>query len=384
MDIKYFKNNNLFYSIILILFVLSINLFNQRRRSFKDSQIKKYDLMYQRLDEYSFVNISNIGKSVKNQDIKCIEICDSKELDIPAIRIIANIHGDETSGYRILAKFATSICLKYQEYLDGENSEDHLRINNIIKNVKFCIIPSMNPDNLFYRRRNKNNSDLNRNFSLMKSKDKLEPETRAIIDNTEMNNYVLDMDCHDGARVICFPPDQKINYDPTEIINLKYIANEYLKFNHRIKGEPVPRKFKKGYTVGSEWYSIVGSLRDYMKENYNLEGLTLELSPTKNIKNEKELERVYQENYQALLRFIELPLESFCGIITDNNNLGIEDVKIKINNNIYKTNNEGKFFIFLPTNETGYYLEISKNDYIDHNTFITTSNRKFKLQLEKK
>ena len=269
--------------IIINLLILLFNLINSR--SFRKN--KKADdilLDYKHIStQYDFVENISIGKSVKGLDINMLEISNNTNKNLPAVRIVANIHGNETSGIRIWLKLTKFICLTYQEFLNGETSDIHSRIGKLISSCKICIIPSMNPDNLFRSRYNENKKDLNRNFKLNNDHE-FEPETVSIINNTNFYNYVLDMECHDGAQLLTFPHDRIRDGKTMDNENFEYICEEYLKLNPTFRNNPSPRKFKKCYTMGSLWYSIEGSLRDYMYLEKQILGITIEFSKKKTSK----------------------------------------------------------------------------------------------------
>ncbi|KAJ7006373.1 hypothetical protein NC653_005657 [Populus alba x Populus x berolinensis] len=69
---------------------------------------------------------------------------------------IGNFHGDKPVGRELLLRLANCICDNY--------AKDSLA-RLIVENIHLHILPSMNPDGYFSRRRgNANNIDLNRDF----------------------------------------------------------------------------------------------------------------------------------------------------------------------------------------------------------------------------
>ncbi|KAJ6938977.1 hypothetical protein NC651_005416 [Populus alba x Populus x berolinensis] len=89
---------------------------------------------------------------------RVIEISDKpgEEEPEPAFEFIGNFHGDKPVGRELLLRLANCICDDY--------AKDSLA-RLIVENIHLHILPSMNPDGYFSRRRgNANNIDLKRDF----------------------------------------------------------------------------------------------------------------------------------------------------------------------------------------------------------------------------
>ncbi|KAG6784010.1 hypothetical protein POTOM_009692 [Populus tomentosa] len=111
-----------------------------------------------------------------------IEISDKpgEEEPEPAFEFIGNFHGDKPVGRELLLRLANWICDNYAKdslvflfsfhcVSSSKNFElsaaDYLHARLIVENIHLHILPSMNPDGYFSRRRgNANNIDLNRDF----------------------------------------------------------------------------------------------------------------------------------------------------------------------------------------------------------------------------
>ncbi len=344
----------------LLLVFLTIGLLSFIFSKSRSNQGIKAINKYENLLQFEFVKSHVLGNSEENNIIKMFVISNSNKSDIPAVRIVANIHGNETTGVRLWYKVALHICKNYKKYLDGEINEKNKRIAKLVENLNICIIPSMNPDNIFKWRNNRKWVDLNRDFRLKKNY-KYQKETKAIIKSTNMFNFVLDMECHDGAHLLCFPYDyvkEKTPDNPT----FEYICQEYVKLNKNMVDKPAPKKFKNGYIMGSHWYPAYGTLRDYMYYKHNLLGLTIEYSPNKNPSN-KRVRQIYQQNKLSSIRFLELALDSYQVFFKDENNNPIENVELIIEEtgNKYYSNKNGYLnFLVKP----GIYnIQIIKENY---------------------
>jgi hypothetical protein len=324
---------------------------------------------YEKLLQFNFVKSHVLGNTGRNNLIQMFVINNSDEIDIPAVRIVANIHGNETTGVRLWYKVALYICKSYQKYLDGEINDKNKKIARLVENLNICIIPSMNPDNIFKWRGNKNWKDLNRDFHLDNNYN-YQKETKLIIESTNMFNFVLDMECHDGAHVLCFPYDYITKKKTPDNSTFEYICDEYIKLNKNLINNPNPRKFKKGYIMGSHWYPANGTLRDYMYIKHNLLGLTIEYSSKKN-PSDKKVEEIYKQNKLSSLRFLELALDSCQFVVKDQNENPIDNVKLIINEtcNAYYSNKTGYLNFLVKPGE--YNIQIIKENYQILNKKIT-------------
>lgn len=220
----------------------------------------------------------------------------------------------------------------------------------------------MNPDRIFRKRNNANRKDLNRNFNLDPDYS-YQPETLAIINNTDQYNYVLDMECHDGARLITFPFDEEIRKVSQDHPSFIYLCQEYLKLNPIFQKNPKPKRFNLCYVMGSKWYSIKGSIRDYMYIKKNIPGLTIEFSARKQARPEK-IDQMYIEHKPSLIRFLEMGLECYTGIVKTKDGKIINQVEINIReleNKIVNINQDGYFYVFLKPGE--YHITFNTSNY---------------------
>ncbi|VDL57342.1 unnamed protein product [Hymenolepis diminuta] len=219
------------------------------------------------------------------RDVLCIN-CKQK-LEIPEVKLIANMHGNEPVGRELMLRLADYIC---NEYLNGD-----IFVNWIVKNTRLHIMPSMNPDgfelatpgNEIKGRANANNVDLNRNFP---DSDRLfyqwsaednnerfeflsdyykspgpEIETKMVEEWLQAVPFVLSANIHGGALVANYPFDDSIDGrrrksptpDDAIFVNL---AEAYSNYHPRMKTSkvacPDDRAFPKGITNGADWYPV--------------------------------------------------------------------------------------------------------------------------------
>ncbi|KAM7542685.1 hypothetical protein Aperf_G00000007373 [Anoplocephala perfoliata] len=264
--------------------------------------------------------------------------------EIPEVKLIANMHGNEPVGRELLLRLADYIC---NEYSNGD-----VLINWLVKNTRLHILPSMNPDgfdiaipgsdqNENMGRENANNVDLNRNFpdsdrlhyqweaddvseqmeilSDYYRAPKPEIETEMIEDWLESIPFVLSANIHGGALVANYPFDGSIDgrrrksstADNAIFVNL---AEAYSSYHPRMKTGKVvclnDPGFPKGVTNGAEWYPVKSGMQDYNYLESNCFEITLELGCDK-YPPAKELPRYWEENRKSLLNFV---LQAHSGI----------------------------------------------------------------------
>lgn len=145
-----------------------------------------------------------VGRSVSGNSLYAIIISDNPlihEIGEPEVKLIANMHGDETVGRELMIKLAEYFC---------ENYKKNNFIRRLVDNTRIHIMPSMNPDGFESGpvRTNKHGNDLNRNFPSRFGNDQaLEPETNAIIEWSKKYPFVMSANFHGGSVVVNYPND---------------------------------------------------------------------------------------------------------------------------------------------------------------------------------
>ncbi|CAK7346734.1 unnamed protein product [Dovyalis caffra] len=271
-----------------------------RRRLFQDKQSKLSDDrakgymtnsdLEEAVNEFgqrcsNISRIYSIGKSVNGVPLWVIEISDKPGEDEPepAFKVndltrlqpyarmqrvifayIGNVHGDEPVGRELLLCLANWICDNYMK-------DSLARL--IVENIHLHILPSMNPDGYFLRRRgNANNIDLNRDF----------PDQGALV-----ANYPWD-GTEDKRRNYYACPDDK---------TFRFMASIYSHSHHNMS---LSKEFPGGITNGALWYPIYGGMQDWNYIHAGCFELTLEISDNK-WPNANELPTLWEYNKMSLL-----------------------------------------------------------------------------------
>lgn len=131
------------------------------------------------LENYVLKNLQSFsynicGYSVEQKPIYYYKIGNGEE----NIFIIGGLHGDEPKG--------TYACLELLETLSKNST--------LTEKYTFIVIPLCNPDGAqYYRRRNSNNIDLNRDFYTIS-----QPETSAIINLYNKHKPIILIDVHES------------------------------------------------------------------------------------------------------------------------------------------------------------------------------------------
>ena len=152
-----------------------------------------------------------VGQSVKGNSLHAIIISDNPlnhETGEPEVKLIANMHGDETVGRELMIKLVEYFC---------DNYERNEFIRRLVDNTRIHILPSMNPDGYESGpvRTNQHDIDLNRNFPSqfdeLNANKVLEPETNAIIEWSKRYPFVLSANFHGGSIVVNYPYDDNVD-----------------------------------------------------------------------------------------------------------------------------------------------------------------------------
>ena len=322
------------------------------------------------------VKLYSIGKSVDGLEMWTIHVAENvkepRPLLRPMVKIVANMHGDETLGRALGLMLVTNLIQGYQK-------EDS-RIVNLLKSTDIHFLVSANPDGFEVSvegnckslpggvgRFNKNKVDLNRNFPdqfNLRDTPIPEPETINIMKWIRAHPFVLSANLHGGAIVANYPFDSispekvKFNADykglgipslsPDNSVFV-YLAKMYsLAHKEMSKGyhEGCDYNFTDGITNGANWYSVVGGMQDFNYVHSSCFEITLELSCCK-FPEAKTYLQEWENNKEALLQFLESAHMGVKGLLSDGKN-GITG-QIKIHGNSYgvRTSSRGEYWRLL-------------------------------------
>ncbi len=307
----------------------------------------------QMLDDFvanypNLCRLETIGFSENGVPIKCLVISDnvSTDEDEPEFWWSGTMHGDETTGYVLLLRFADYLLSNY-----GSISQ----VTNMVDNIEIYINPLANPDGTFAgspslvsvsdaTRANENGVDLNRNFPRIDgTATTIESEITCMMDYCDIHDFVMSANTHGGIELMNYPWD---NWQTWENIHPDDSWWQYVCFKYATPARdnspsnyftgpgsmdyPSGTSNTTGVTHGANWYYAKGSRQDYMNYFKNIREVTVELSDTKSLAVE-DLNDYWNYNRQALLDYTEQVLYGFRGIVTDAcDGSPLTDVKVEI------------------------------------------------------
>ncbi len=262
------------------------------------------------------------GNTVQGRKILFVKISDNINIREPEPQFMfsSTMHGDETTGYILMLRLIDSLLTSYGSVP---------RITNLINNAEIWINPNANPDGTYRTgnhtvsgatRSNANNVDLNRNFpdpvaGPHPDGKPWQPETIAMMNLAQTNNFILSSNFHGGAEVVNYPWDTwaQLHADNNWFI---YISRRYADTVHANSSPPYMRGFNNGITNGYAWYRITGGRQDYYTYFARGRETTIEISNTK-LLPASQLPAHWNYNKKSFLDYIENTLYGIRGIVTD-------------------------------------------------------------------
>lgn len=222
------------------------------------------------------MKLFSIGKSVQGRDLWVMKISDNVEVDEvePEFKYISSMHGDEIVGRELNMRLIEKIANEY-------DSNPVLR--DLVNNTEIYIMPSMNPDGSFSRRRvNARRIDLNRNFpDIIRDRDNTpttrEPETQAVMEFQSERNFSLSANFHGGSMVVNYPWDSTYNLHPLNDLLIELS----LSYSRACSEMYESSSFNQGITNGANWYLVRGGMQDWSYFWFDDLQLTLEVSDDK-------------------------------------------------------------------------------------------------------
>eukprot|EP00124_Ichthyophonus_hoferi_P004246 Ihof_evm1s446 gene=Ihof_evmTU1s446 len=267
----------------------------------------------------NITRIYDIGKSVMGLPLRVIEFSATpgyRPAGIPEFKYVANMHGDETVSTEMVLTQAMRLCRRYLA-----KDPDW---TNYILNTSIHLLPTINPDgfhntmvelsdvpddewcwpdndskNAIYNekrmRHNQNKCDLNRNFPNRFGKENslqkwcgIQPETQAIMDWSSNHSFVLSANLHGGALVASVPFDDSetgmnVESNSPDDAFYRMAAHTYVA-GMKEKSEACGDHFYNGESItnGAAWYSLHGSMQDWVYLNTDCLEITVEMSCCRN------------------------------------------------------------------------------------------------------
>ncbi|KAL7976398.1 hypothetical protein Chor_015462 [Crotalus horridus] len=277
--------------------------------------------------------LSSIGRSFEGKDLFVIEFstspgnhelrrssdeaCPDSSLSTvkPEVKYIGNMHGNEVVGREMLIYLAQHLC---SEYLLG-----NARIQTLVNHTRIHLLPSMNPDG----------------YELAAKE--VAPETKAVMKWMKSVPFVLSASLHGGDLVVSYPYDYSVHptedkmFSPTPDEKMfKLLSKTYADAHPGISDKSEMRcggNFVKrgGIINGAEWYSFTGGMADFNYLHTNCFEITLELGCEK-FPLPDELYKLWHENKEALLKFMEMVHRGIKGIVSDKFGNPIKNARISV------------------------------------------------------
>lgn len=241
----------------------------------------------------------SLGQSVNGLELLGVRIRSAPRRR--KVKLVANMHGDETVGRELLIRFADHLVSNY---------ESDLEIRTLVDSCEIHILPSMNPDGFQARRRtNAHGYDLNRNFPdrFYGQITPLQRETAAIMRWSERENFTLSANFHGGSLVVNYPYDGNRHRrsgvaSPTkENALFMHLAQAYSLWHPDMS---LSHQFTGGITNGAAWYVLYGGMQDWNYVHLHDYEVTIEVSREKNPRPDT-LPGFWEKNRGPLLNFVK-------------------------------------------------------------------------------
>jgi len=311
------------------------------------------------------------GSSIEGRSILFLRITGNKPAADPKPRFMytSSMHGDETVGFVLMLRLIEYLLANYP--VDGQ-------VERLLDNLEIWINPLANPDGTYFggdgntiitpKRRNANNTDLNRNFPQLNipdySTEGLEPETTIMIDLMDSLQFSLSANLHGGAEVMNYPWDYWQRRHPDDLW-FEFICREFADTS-MYYSPPGYMTFLGGVTNGYDWYSVTGSRQDFVTYFTGGREVTMEISNSKHPPPDS-LGEYWNYNRRSLLNYMEQARFGIRGMVSDAVTGGSLSAGIEIlshdndSSHIYSDISNGWYFRYLA--EGTYDLRVSADGY---------------------
>jgi hypothetical protein len=278
-----------------------------------------------------------IGSSVQNRPIYALRISDNPTLDEdePAFFYQGQMHGNEPVGAEMTLYFISHLL---ENYSASPANPTQTRATQLVNDIDFFIVPTINPDGLNANSRNNANGvDLNRNFPDRFGRgtvanptpmgfvfDNPTPhttgrqlETRLAMQFMQDHTFVNGANFHTGALVVNYPWDANGNFfadyaaAPDDTL-LRDISLTYSQPNSPMYNSS---SFPQGVTNGDDWYEVYGGQQDFAYAYLGSMHVTVELSNSFR-PSQSTLPTLWNNNRESMLAYAQTTHYGVRGLIT--------------------------------------------------------------------
>ncbi len=187
----------------------------------------------------------------------------------PKVLIVGNIHGDETSGFDVVAALLAA----------APRPEI---------GVDLLLLPTMNPDGMYYdMRENAERVDLNRAFpdECNRTNTTATVESRAMMDFIAAERPLVLLVYHGGTSVVVWGPEQNCTSDA---LSVETAVTPFQRKLMTTMADVYARTLHVGTVEGSVMYQVAGSLPAYAVPRYAQLALTIEVDRVKEPDDKRE------------------------------------------------------------------------------------------------
>ncbi|XP_021916011.1 carboxypeptidase D-like isoform X3 [Zootermopsis nevadensis] len=387
----------LWWSILLFVGVYSTPILNFEYHNY--SALSQY--LHNMATAYpNMTRLYSIGETLRKHKLWVLELSTAPKssFGIPSVKLIANIHGNEAAGREILLHLIQFFVTNYT------NDET---VHWLLENTRIHVLPSLNPDGFEISvegkceigpgRENARFVDLNRSFPdhFQSNTKPRQYETQAIEDWLSNNTFVLSASLHGGALVANYPyenvmenTDMREPYPPSISPDddvFQHLAVVYASTHPTMHfGYPcnrMDREFQGGITNGAAWYPLTGGMQDYNYIYHGCMEITLEISCCK-YPLTHDLPTLWDDNRDALLKYISQAHQGVRGVIRDNNThqpVLTSGLKIEGRDSYFRTSSRGEFWrILLPGT---YQLQVQATGYEPQTIKFTVPQKRLEKHL---
>jgi hypothetical protein len=268
--------------------------------------------------------IVNIGTSVDGRQLLAVKISDNvtQHETEPEFFYTSSIHGDETTAFVLLLRFADWLLSNYGTDADA---------TYIVNNFEVYINPAANPDGTYAggnstvasaTRSNSNYVDLNRDYPdpRIGMNAPYEQETQFMMDFAQAHHFVMSTNFHGGAEVFNYPWDTWDSFGNTHADDgwFNHIGVNYVTSARVNNSNYMTDVVSTGVTEGGDWYVITGGRQDYMTYFQHGREVTLEISSEKLLSSDL-LPTWWTYNYQSLIDYLKEAGYGFNGTVKNTN-----------------------------------------------------------------